>query len=72
MSKNTGSGANAIPLPPGTDPEMSAEKRTPHPAPKLGETATMAIKELGNFEYDADKGGNIPEDVKAMSGSMVG
>ena len=31
----------------------------------------MAIKELGNFEYDADKGGNIPEDVKAMSGSMI-
>ena len=31
----------------------------------------MAIKELGNFEYDADKGGNIPADVKAMSGSSI-
>ncbi len=53
------------------DVEMSAEKRTPHPAPKPGETLTMAIKELGNFEYDADKGGNIPADVKGMNGAMV-
>ena len=53
------------------DPEMSAEKRSPHPAPKTGETVAMTIKELGNFEYDADKGGNIPADVKAMSGSSI-
>jgi hypothetical protein len=69
--KNLTMAQNAVPLPPGSDPEMSAEKRTPHPAPKAGEVAVMAIKELGNFEYDADKGGNIPEDVKAMSGSMI-
>jgi hypothetical protein len=53
------------------DPEMSAEKRTPHPAPKAGETLTMGIKQLGNFEYDADKGGNIPADVKALNGAQL-
>jgi len=31
----------------------------------------MTIKELGNFEYDADKGGNIPADVKALNGTTV-
>jgi hypothetical protein len=53
------------------DPEMSAEKRTPHPAPKAGETVAMTIKQLGNFEYDADKGGNIPADVKALAGASI-
>ena len=61
----------APPIAPGGDVEMSAEKRTPHPAPKPGEVVTMAIKELGNFEYDADKGGNIPEDVKALTGATI-
>ena len=51
--------------------ETSSEKRTPHPAPKAGETITLAIKDLGNFEYDADKGGNIPADVKALSGASL-
>ena len=69
--KNIALAAAAVPAAqPGDQVEMSAEKRTPHPAPKAGETVAMAIKELGNFEYDADKGGNIPDDVKAMSGSM--
>ena len=31
----------------------------------------MTIKELGNFDYDAEKGGNIPDDVKALSGSKI-
>jgi hypothetical protein len=31
----------------------------------------VAIKELGNFEYDADNGGNIPPDVTALSGSTL-
>ena len=48
------------------DTSISAE-RTPHPPYKSGEVLTMAIKELGNFEYDADKGG-IPPDVMAMTG----
>jgi len=31
----------------------------------------MLIKDLGNFNYDADKGVKIPEDVKKLSGSTV-
>ena len=31
----------------------------------------MSIKDLGNFEYDADNGGNIPDDVKHLSGATV-
>jgi hypothetical protein len=49
----------------------SAEERKPHPAPKPGETRDVNVKELGNFEYDADKGGNIPADVTALSGMQI-
>ncbi len=49
----------------------SAAERTPHPAPKPGEVLDMQIKELGNFDYDADKGGNIPKDVIALTGATV-
>ena len=45
--------------------------RTPHPAPVPGQVQEMAIKDLGNFDYDADKGGNIPPDVMALSGSKI-
>jgi hypothetical protein len=55
----------------GPDVPMSAEKRVPHKAPKAGEVQEMAIKELGNFDYDADKGGNIPDDVKGLSGAKL-
>ncbi len=47
------------------------EARKPHPAPKDGQVQDMTIKELGNFEYDADKGGNIPDDIKKLAGSTV-
>ena len=40
-------------------------------APKKGETREITIKELGNFDYDADKGGDIPEDVKALNGAKL-
>jgi hypothetical protein len=50
---------------------MTAETRKPHPAPKPGEVVEMAIKDLGNFEYNQETGGNIPADVKAMSGSII-
>jgi hypothetical protein len=49
----------------------TAGVRKPHPAPKAGETYEIAIKDLGNFEYDQEKGGNIPADVKALSGGKV-
>jgi hypothetical protein len=50
---------------------QTAEVRKPHPAPKPGEVLEMAIKELGNFEYNQESGGNIPQDVKALSGSTI-
>jgi hypothetical protein len=67
--------ANAVavapPAPGAGDPTMNADTRTPHPAPGAGQTVEMTIKELGNFDYDADKGGNIPADVKALSGANL-
>lgn len=48
--------------------DVTGDPRQPHPAPVAGQTVELPIKQLGNFEYDADKGGNIPEDVKAMDG----
>ena len=50
---------------------ITNEQRKPHPAPRGGEVRSLQIKDLGNFEYDADKGGNIPNDVTALSGSTV-
>jgi hypothetical protein len=49
----------------------SAETRKPHAPVKDGQTVELGIKELGNFDYDQDKGGNIPPDVKQLSGSTV-
>jgi hypothetical protein len=53
------------------EPAPTAEQRKPHAAPKTGEVRDLTIKDLGNFDYDADKGGNIPADVTALSGTMV-
>ncbi|HEV8605295.1 MAG TPA: DUF3299 domain-containing protein [Tepidisphaeraceae bacterium] len=47
------------------------EKRKPHIKPKDGQALEIAIKDLGNFEYDAEKGGNIPEDVKQLHGAKI-
>jgi hypothetical protein len=51
--------------------QTAAEKRKKHVPPKEGEALAVGIKDLGNFEYDADKGGNIPDDVKKLSGSKI-
>jgi hypothetical protein len=61
---NTGAPASA-----GGPP--TASERKPHPAPKPGEVLDMQIKDLGNFDYDADKGGNIPADVTALTGATI-
>jgi hypothetical protein len=53
------------------DVPTSAEQRKPHAPVKAGQVAEMHIKELGNFEYDQEKGGNIPADVKRLSGATV-
>jgi len=50
---------------------QTAEARKPHPAPKSGEVLEMAIKDLGNFEYNQETGGNIPADVKGLNGSTI-
>ncbi|HEY7117112.1 MAG TPA: DUF3299 domain-containing protein, partial [Tepidisphaeraceae bacterium] len=47
------------------------QNRKPHDPPKEGEVRDLAIKDLGNFDYDADKGGNIPKDVLALSGATI-
>jgi hypothetical protein len=52
-------------------PQRVGENRKPHPQPKPGETIELTIKDLGNFDYDADNGGNIPGDVKALSGHKI-
>lgn len=45
--------------------------RTPHPKPTSGQPYAVALQKLGNFTYDAEKGGSIPADVQALSGSTV-
>jgi hypothetical protein len=45
--------------------------RVPHPLPKDGQVMEMGIKDLGNFDYDADHGGNIPPDVVQLSGHQI-
>jgi len=50
---------------------VTPEKRKPHVKPQEGQALELAIKDLGNFEYDAEKGGNIPEDVKNLNGTKV-
>jgi hypothetical protein len=64
--------AASVPLQtPGVNVPTSAETRKPHAPVKDGQTVELGIKELGNFDYDQDKGGNIPPDVKQLSGSTV-
>jgi hypothetical protein len=56
---------------PGPDAKLNAS-RTPHGKPKAGEVVNFkSIKDLGNFDYDPDVGGGIPEDVKQLTGSTV-
>jgi hypothetical protein len=31
----------------------------------------LTIKELGNFDYDQEKGGNIPADIKRLNGGTI-
>lgn len=50
--------------------ETDPEKRTKHKLPAEG-FLSLAIRELGNFAYDTDKGGNIPADVWALNGKTI-
>ncbi len=51
---------------------VTGDARVPIPAPAPGEVKEFeSIKDLGNFEYDVDKGGNIPADVVRLNQSTV-
>jgi hypothetical protein len=57
---------------PTTQPTVATgDDRKPHKKPKDGEVYALSIQELGNFEFDQEKGGNIPKDVKALAGATV-
>ena len=62
---------SALGQPLGSDIPTAPETRHKHASPKAGETLDLSIKELGNFDYDNEKGGNIPKDIKQLSGSKV-
>jgi hypothetical protein len=65
--------AAPIPQPGAPEPaiETAPEKRKKHTPPAPGQVLALSMKELGNFDYDADKGGNIPDDVKKLTGSKI-
>jgi hypothetical protein len=58
-------------VPPPSVPVPDAANRVPHVRPKDGMTLELAIKELGNFDYDAEHGGNIPTDVQHLDGCKI-
>ena len=62
QAASTGRPANGAP---------TGEQRKAHTPPKPGELRAMTIQALGNFEYDQEKGGNIPPDVQALTGAKV-
>lgn len=66
VERNLATGA-----PPPTVIQTSDEHRTPHKRPADDATYDLTIKELGNFDYDQNDGGNIPSDVKSLSGSKI-
>ncbi|MFI5378770.1 MAG: DUF3299 domain-containing protein [Tepidisphaerales bacterium] len=49
----------------------SPEERKAHVKPKDGGVYEISIKQLGNFDYDAEKGGNIPKDVVDLTGIKI-
>jgi hypothetical protein len=68
--KNIANGVTSL-TPAQTAVATSAETRVPHKKPATGETLELAIKDLGNFDYDQEKGGNIPADIKGLTGSKL-
>jgi len=68
---NTGAVPPASTQPaPATQP-LSPAARKVHAKPQPGETRPLDIKELGNFEYDPERGGGLPADVQQLSGLSV-
>ncbi len=58
-------------LSPATKPASAAASRKPHLPPKAGEVRELTIKDLGNFDYDPQAGGAVPEDVTRLDGLTV-
>jgi hypothetical protein len=69
--RNLSLNQGAIADPPVNPAAPTVAQRKRHAAPVPGQTLEIAIKDLGNFEYDPMKGGGIPGDVKALSGLKV-
>jgi hypothetical protein len=63
--------AAPTPTGPAVVKDVNGDPRQIHPAPVPGQMVELAIKQLGNFEYDPDKGGNIPDDVKRLEGCHI-
>lgn len=66
----------AAPAPVAADPQSAdvatdPETRKKHPQPKPGEVLEYNIKQLGNFEYDDEKGGKIPADVRGLNNAEI-
>jgi hypothetical protein len=59
----------AVHVSPASQPAEASGPRRVHPPAKPGELLATTIKQLGNFDYEADK--KIPEDVRQLSGAQV-
>jgi hypothetical protein len=62
--------AGRITAQPATLPSIG-QGRTPHPAPQPGQVLDLAVRDLGNFDYDPQTGGRLPDDVKRLSGTVL-
>ena len=56
--------------PPEVIPTAEGERK-PHVKPMGDKVYETSIKALGNFDYDQNEGGNLPADVRALSGSKI-
>lgn len=62
---------SSAPVPAAPAAASATATRVPHPVPKPGQVIDLAIKDLGNFDYDAENGSTIPDDVKALNGATI-
>jgi hypothetical protein len=53
------------------DPPPPAPARVPHKRPADGQTLDIAIRDLGNFDYETADGQVIPPDVKQLDGIKI-
>jgi hypothetical protein len=53
------------------DPPAPQPARIPHKRPANGQVLDIAIRELGNFDYETPNGDIIPPDVKQLDGVKI-